>query len=45
MNRRYLEHVDKKDVAHWKTPLLWPIMKHGEEIIVKGLVWDQRRMT
>ncbi|XP_059702567.1 uncharacterized protein LOC132327405 [Haemorhous mexicanus] len=41
MNRRHLEHVDKKDVAHWKSAsLLWPIMKRGEEIIVKGVVWD-----
>lgn len=46
MNRRHLEHVDKKDVAHWKNAsLLWPIMKCGEEIIVKGVVWDQRKMT
>ncbi|XP_039581277.1 uncharacterized protein LOC120510000 [Passer montanus] len=46
MNRRHVEHVDKKDVMHWKkVSLLWPIMKCGEEIIVKGVVWDQRRMT
>ncbi|XP_048157704.1 uncharacterized protein LOC125325055 isoform X4 [Corvus hawaiiensis] len=46
MNRRYLEHVDKKDPVYWKNPsLLWPIMKHGEDVVVKGVVWDQRRMT
>ncbi|XP_041337560.1 uncharacterized protein LOC121361179 [Pyrgilauda ruficollis] len=49
MNRRHgafcLEHVDKKDAMHWKkVSLLWPIMKCGEEIIVKGVVWDQRTM-
>ncbi|XP_038009636.1 uncharacterized protein LOC119707984 [Motacilla alba alba] len=41
MNKRHLEHVDKKDVALWKSvSLLWPIMKRGDEIIVKGVVWD-----
>ncbi|XP_053798461.1 uncharacterized protein LOC128787909 [Vidua chalybeata] len=46
MNRSHLEHVDKKDEVHWKkASLLWPIMKRGEEIIVKGVVWDQRKMT
>ncbi|CAN8211476.1 unnamed protein product [Coccothraustes coccothraustes] len=41
MNWKHLEHVDKKDVVHWKNAsLLWPIMKRGEEIIVKGVVWD-----
>nr|XP_032602171.2 uncharacterized protein LOC100217693 isoform X2 [Taeniopygia guttata] len=46
MNRNHLEHVDKKDEVHWqKASLLWPIMKRGEEIIVKGVVWDQRKMT
>ncbi|XP_021408506.2 uncharacterized protein LOC110483147 [Lonchura striata] len=46
MNRNHLEHVDKKDEVHWKkVSLLWPIMKRGEEIIVKGVVWDQRKMT
>nr|XP_026650382.1 uncharacterized protein LOC102061728 isoform X2 [Zonotrichia albicollis] len=43
---RHLEHVDKKDVVHWVNPsLLWPIMKHGEKVIVKGVVWDQRKIT
>lgn len=43
MNRKYLEHVDKKDPAHWRNPsLLWPIMKCGEKVIVKGVVWDQK---
>ncbi|XP_010408977.2 uncharacterized protein LOC104696371 isoform X2 [Corvus cornix cornix] len=46
MNRRYLEHVDKKDPVYWKNPsLLWPIMKCGEDVVAKGVVWDQRRMT
>ncbi|KAM4783618.1 uncharacterized protein ACIQIH_006336 isoform 2-T2 [Cyanocitta cristata] len=46
MNRRYLEHVDKKDPVYWKNPsLLWPIMKRGEDVVAKGVVWDQRRMT
>lgn len=46
MNKSYVEHVDKKDAVRWKKPsLLWPIMKRGKEIIVKGVVWDQRRMT
>lgn len=46
MNRNHLEHVDKKDEVHWKkASLLWPIMKRGEEIIVKGVVWDQKKMT
>ncbi|XP_009085204.4 uncharacterized protein LOC103813623 [Serinus canaria] len=41
MDRRHLEHVDKKDVVHWNSAsLLWPIMKRGEEIIVKGVIWD-----
>ncbi|XP_063010750.1 uncharacterized protein LOC134417443 isoform X3 [Melospiza melodia melodia] len=43
---KHLEHVDKKDAVHWENEsLLWPIMKRGEEIIVKGVVWDQRKMT
>ncbi|XP_068858288.1 probable DNA double-strand break repair Rad50 ATPase isoform X2 [Aphelocoma coerulescens] len=46
MNRRYLEHVDKKDPVYWKNPsLLWPIMKRGEDVVAKGVVWDQRRTT
>ncbi|XP_032057653.1 uncharacterized protein LOC116497819 [Aythya fuligula] len=36
-----LEHVDKKDFEHWKKPeLLWPVLKSGEELIAKGVVWD-----
>ncbi|XP_071279148.1 golgin subfamily A member 6-like protein 26 [Agelaius tricolor] len=46
INSRHVEHVDKKDVVYWQNAsFLWPIMKCGEEIIVKGVVWDQRKMT
>ncbi|XP_063178652.1 uncharacterized protein LOC134509912 isoform X2 [Chroicocephalus ridibundus] len=39
---QYLEHVDKKDRELWgKITLLWPIMKCGEEVIVRGVVWDE----
>ncbi|KAM6418339.1 uncharacterized protein J5M81_008988 [Pluvialis apricaria] len=39
---QYLEHVDKKDCEHWrKIAFLWPIMKCGEQVIVKGVVWDE----
>ncbi|XP_033370151.1 uncharacterized protein LOC107204320 isoform X2 [Parus major] len=41
MDIQYLEHVDRKDAVYWKkTSFLWPIMKCGEKIIVKGVVWD-----
>ncbi|XP_058719122.1 uncharacterized protein LOC131591972 [Poecile atricapillus] len=41
MDIQYSEHVDKKDSVYWKKPsLLWPIMKCGEQVIVKGVVWD-----
>ncbi|XP_050765646.1 uncharacterized protein LOC127024942 [Gymnogyps californianus] len=40
---QYLEHVDKKDWEHWRKPaFLWPIMKCGEQVIVKGVVWDEK---
>ncbi|XP_075347776.1 uncharacterized protein LOC142404665 [Mycteria americana] len=39
----YIEHVDKKDWEHWREPaFLWPIMKCGEQVIVKGVVWDEK---
>ncbi|KAM6385085.1 uncharacterized protein FN964_014501 isoform 2-T2 [Alca torda] len=39
---QYLEHVDKKDCELWgKIKFLWPIMKRGEEVIVRGVVWDE----
>lgn len=45
-NKNYLEHVDKKDEVNWRRArLLWPIMKRGEELIVKGVVWEPKRMT
>lgn len=38
---QHVEHVDKKAFEHWKkTGLLWPVLKSGEEVIVKGVVWD-----
>lgn len=38
----YLEHVDKKASDHWEKPaFLWPIMKCREQLIVKGVVWDE----
>ncbi|KAJ7397251.1 hypothetical protein BTVI_137631 [Pitangus sulphuratus] len=38
-----LEHVDKKDVMYWKNPVfLWPIMKCGEQTILRGVVWDEK---
>ncbi|XP_050181264.1 uncharacterized protein LOC126645181 [Myiozetetes cayanensis] len=38
-----LEHVDKKDVMYWKKPVfLWPIMKRGEQTILRGVVWDEK---
>ncbi|XP_074934833.1 uncharacterized protein LOC142050256 [Phalacrocorax aristotelis] len=41
--RQYLEHVDKKGQEHWRKPaFLWPIMKCGEQVIVKGVVWDEK---
>ncbi|XP_074000505.1 uncharacterized protein [Numenius arquata] len=37
-----LEHVAKKGSEHWEKPaFLWPIMKCGEQLIVKGIVWDE----
>ncbi|XP_074725535.1 uncharacterized protein LOC141943774 isoform X2 [Strix uralensis] len=39
----YIEHVDKKICEHWRKPaFLWPIMKCGEQVIVKGVVWDEK---
>ncbi|KAM9293446.1 uncharacterized protein RDI95_003062 isoform 2-T2 [Morus bassanus] len=41
--RQYLEHVDKKGWEHWRKPaFLWPIMKCGDQVIVKGVVWDEK---
>ncbi|PKU48955.1 hypothetical protein llap_608 [Limosa lapponica baueri] len=38
-----LEHVDKKGSEHWENPaFLWPIMKCGEQLMVKGVVWDEK---
>ncbi|XP_030335347.1 uncharacterized protein LOC115605264 isoform X2 [Strigops habroptila] len=38
-----IEHINKKEQNRWrKTTLLWPIMKCGEEVIVKGVVWDKK---
>ncbi|XP_035191235.1 uncharacterized protein LOC118171885 [Oxyura jamaicensis] len=38
---QYVEHVDRKDFEHCKkVELLWPILKSGEDVIVKGVVWD-----
>ncbi|KAM6093340.1 uncharacterized protein LJ206_006061 [Theristicus caerulescens] len=38
-----VEHVDKKDREHWRKPaFLWPILKCGEQVIVKGVVWDEK---
>ncbi|XP_068257996.1 uncharacterized protein [Nyctibius grandis] len=40
-NLQYLEHVDKKGLEHWRKPaFLWPVMKCGESVLVKGVVWD-----
>ncbi|KAM7130887.1 uncharacterized protein J5F26_017590 [Ciconia maguari] len=40
---QYLEHVDKKGWEHWRKPaFLWPIMKCGEQVIVKGVIWDEK---
>ncbi|KAM4670825.1 uncharacterized protein AAGF69_003605 isoform 3-T3 [Amazona ochrocephala] len=36
-----LEHINWKEEKYWRNPaLLWPIMKHGEEVVEKGVVWD-----
>ncbi|XP_030905856.1 uncharacterized protein [Melopsittacus undulatus] len=36
-----LEHISRKEAKIWRNPeLLWPIMKRGEEVIAKGVVWD-----
>ncbi|KAM9580035.1 uncharacterized protein ACIB01_009923 [Guaruba guarouba] len=36
-----LEHINRKEVKNWRNPeLLWPIMKYGEEVVEKGVVWD-----
>ncbi|XP_061218603.1 uncharacterized protein LOC133217284 [Neopsephotus bourkii] len=38
---KHLEHLNWKEAKNWKSPaLLWPIMKRGEEVVVKGVVWD-----
>jgi len=38
-----LEHVDMKGCECWNKPaLLWPIMKCGEKVVVKGVVWDEK---
>ncbi|XP_069710985.1 uncharacterized protein [Phaenicophaeus curvirostris] len=40
---KYLEHVDKKGYEYWRKPtLLWPIIKCGEQVVVKGVVWDEK---
>ncbi|XP_030304942.1 uncharacterized protein LOC115598199 isoform X2 [Calypte anna] len=41
ISKTYSEHVIKKDCSEWrKAEFLWPVMKRGEEVIVKGVVWD-----
>ncbi|KAK2512672.1 hypothetical protein Q9233_015958, partial [Columba guinea] len=38
-----LEHVDKTDRELWRKPVcLWPIMKCGKQVIVKGVVWESQ---
>ncbi|XP_021236609.1 uncharacterized protein LOC110389835 isoform X2 [Numida meleagris] len=40
---QHLEHVDQKDLKYCKKTelqILWPVLKDGEEVIEKGVVWD-----
>ncbi|XP_065598901.1 uncharacterized protein LOC136052581 isoform X1 [Cyrtonyx montezumae] len=40
-----LEHVDYKDLKYSKITelqMLWPVLKDGEEVIEKGVVWDEK---
>ncbi|GAB0176712.1 hypothetical protein GRJ2_000136400 [Grus japonensis] len=40
---QYLEHVDRKDWEHCSKPVfLWPILKQGEQVILKGVIWDEK---
>lgn len=40
---QYVEHVDKKDWEHWGKPaFLWPVMKCKEQVVAKGVIWDEK---
>ncbi|XP_065532718.1 uncharacterized protein LOC136013169 [Lathamus discolor] len=40
-NLIHLEHISWKEATNWRNPaVLWPIMKQGEEVVAKGVVWD-----
>ncbi|XP_064367604.1 uncharacterized protein LOC112983489 [Dromaius novaehollandiae] len=43
-SEKYLEHVDKKSLEHWRkrVGLLWPILKSGEQVIRKGVIYDKK---
>ncbi|XP_025924937.1 uncharacterized protein LOC112967713 [Apteryx rowi] len=43
-SEKYLEHVDKKGLEHCrkKVALPWPLLKSGEQVIRKGVIYDKK---